>query len=124
MKSVRPFSVLLDSPLFEQRPPTSRLRVFGSVLLWIVAVGLTLWAVGALWFDFPFKALRHAVAVCYAVAAAAVCLSRRRRGRGRTLGLLLVGFAVVLGWWLTLRASNERVLAAGCGEDALGGNRR
>ena len=80
--------------------------LLGLAVLWMVVMGMTLWAIGALWFDFPVKALRQPVAIGYAIAAvAALVLARQQRGK---MGVLLGGFVVVLACWFLLRPSNSR----------------
>jgi hypothetical protein len=74
--------------------------------IWIVLFGLTIWAIGALWFDFPVGALRKPVAVVYGCAALATFALIRRRTRAKVF--VATGFVVVLAWWLTLQPSNNR----------------
>ena len=50
--------------------------------------------------------MRHPLAICYGLAAVAVIVLAR--GRSRKMALLAGGFVIVLGWWLTLRPSNNR----------------
>jgi hypothetical protein len=66
---------------------------------------LTVWAALALYFDLPVASMRMVVAAIYLAAwITAMVLSRGLLKRM----LISVGcFAVVLAWWLTLRASNE-----------------
>jgi len=88
------------------RPRRSWLRRLGAAVLWLLLAGLTLWAVGALWFDFPISALRQTAAILYALAAVFVIL--RGGGRGKSMVLLACGFVGVLVWWFTLQPSNDR----------------
>ncbi len=109
-------------------------RTAAAVVLWGLVAGLTLWAIGALAYDFPVKAWRKPVAAAYALAAIAVAVLADRKRRGASLwpratpvvvcrqrrgffrwvgavpaaGWLALGFAGVLAWWLTLRPSNDR----------------
>jgi hypothetical protein len=77
-----------------------------------VAVSLTLllailWSATALWIDGPdsrFFAGALAVGVVLIAALTAVLI----RPFWRSAGIILVPFAVVLGWWLTLAPSNDR----------------
>lgn len=73
---------------------------------WLAASGCAAWAVGALFFDFPWRAARPFVAAALALAlvASATLLS----GIGFRLGALFGGFLLVLAWWLTLQPSNTR----------------
>ncbi|HEY2103448.1 MAG TPA: DUF4105 domain-containing protein [Chthoniobacterales bacterium] len=73
---------------------------------WIVLVALTLWAIGALYFDFPVATLRKPAAIVYALAVLAIVALVRRRWQ--KAAFIAAGFIVVLGWWLTLQPSNDR----------------
>ena len=93
-------------------PPKRESRV-GSIVgaivvagLWLVAIVLTAWAAGALYYDLPIALLRSPAAIIYAVGilAGAIWI----KGRWRALGLVFCGFLVVLAWWRTLRPSNDR----------------
>jgi hypothetical protein len=81
------------------------LCVLGVSLLWLAAPALTGWAVAALAIDLPFPALRMPAAVLYAVVL--LGFFWWLRGQRKLLAPLL-GFALVLGWWLTLSPSNDR----------------
>ncbi|MDR3401731.1 MAG: DUF4105 domain-containing protein [Chthoniobacter sp.] len=102
------------SPLLRQQytvfgnraPRRSWSGLFCLALGWMVLVGMTLWAIGALWYDFPVKMLRHGVAVIYALGMLALAVNVR--GQWRKIGVLAGGFAVVLACWLLLRPSNDR----------------
>ena len=77
------------------------LRLIGILLLALAMAGALAWAVGALHYDGPgtwFTAL-NLVAL-----AAALFLARRWRIR---LGIFAGWFAIVLGWWLTIRPTND-----------------
>jgi len=82
------------------------IRVIAWIIAWLIAFLCALWATGALYFDFPIPALRTIAAIIFVVAllAAAILL----RGKLLKLGAFFVGFAAVLGWWLTLKPSNDR----------------
>ncbi len=82
------------------------LRLLGLILLWFVAAGITLWAIGALAYDFPLKSSRGGVAGVYTVAALGVIVWKR--GRPIALAILGGGFLLVLLWWRTLQPSNDR----------------
>jgi hypothetical protein len=75
-----------------------------SGVLWLVLAGLTLWAVGALAYDFPIA--REPVAIVYALAVLVIAAIVRNRILAK--GLVLLGFVMVLAWWFTLRPSNDR----------------
>ena len=82
------------------------LRLVACSVLGLVLLGLTAWAVAALYFDFRVSWLRMPLAALYALAAVAVWVfvKRRRLAVGLTAG----GFVLVVVWWFTLRPSNER----------------
>ena len=76
--------------------------VFG----WIAVLIGTLWAVGALWFDFPSAQVRHPLAGAFAVGAFAALAFVRPRWRAK----IAVAAAVVLvmAWWFTLQPRQDR----------------
>ena len=76
----------------------------GTILLWPVLTLVTLWVVGALFFDFPIPGARAALACIYLLGAVAVVILRPRLAPV----VLLVGFAVALIWWLSIPPSNHR----------------
>lgn len=81
--------------------------IFRGLLLMIVWLTLligVLWAYGAFWFDFPVAALRHPLAIAFAVGAVAVLLFLRPRWRAK-LGVA-VAIALVMAWWFTIRPTN------------------
>lgn len=69
-------------------------------------VGCAAWAVGAVFFDFPWPSWR--VAGSASLALAFVCALALLPGRCFKLAALLGGFLIVLAWWLTLRPSDAR----------------
>lgn len=73
-------------------------------LLWIIAGGATLWAFGALHFDFPFW--RSFVAIVFLTAMIAAV--SRVRGVWKKLAATGIGFILVLVWWLTQQPRNDR----------------
>lgn len=80
------------------------LRRIVMTIAWLAVVLLTVWAVAALYFDFPFPRLKLATAILYPVALVVLCmLARQNNWR---LAICFAGFALVLCWWLTLRPSN------------------
>lgn len=76
-----------------------------AFLTLILLLGV-LWAVGALYFDFPWPAFRISAALAYPIIVAAVVL--RVRGTWKKLGVLFAAFAVIALWWVTLQPSNDR----------------
>ena len=72
-------------------------------LAWLPALGCTLWAFGALHFDFPFLGGVTAWLYVLAVLAAVFFLP----GPWKKLGAPFLAFAVVLAWWLTLQPTNH-----------------
>jgi len=76
------------------------------LILWLILLAPTAWAFGALWFDFPVKTLREAVAIAYALTTIVVFFALKNRWRAQAL--VAAGFSIVLTWWLTLRPSNDR----------------
>ena len=81
-------------------------RVAANVLLGIVLLVLTLWAVAALNYDVRVSWLRLPLAAGYALALLAVWIFIKRRWLAA--GLTVGGFALVLAWWLMLEPSNDR----------------
>jgi hypothetical protein len=75
-------------------------------LLWLILFAVTLWAFGALWFDFPMAVLRKPVAITYALAAMVIFFAIRDRWRAQAF--VAAGFVAVLAWWLTQKPSNNR----------------
>jgi len=65
----------------------------------------TAWAAGALYFDLPIAWFRAPLASIYALAMLAALLFVK--GRWRAMGLVAVGLAFVLIWWLTLSPTND-----------------
>jgi hypothetical protein len=73
----------------------------------LLAVLLTAWAVAALYFDLvPGSNLKIVLASAYAIAMLTALLVFRRGGVG--VEICIVGFALMLIWWLTLKPSNDR----------------
>ena len=73
--------------------------------MWFVLTLLTLWAVAALYVDFRIAALRIPVTVIYVIAVVAILIMVKPRIWAAAL--CLVGFFIVLGWWLNLAPSND-----------------
>jgi hypothetical protein len=82
------------------------LRAISLTLGWLLLLGATAWAVGALYFDSPFTSLRKPLALLYGVAMLGTLVFLRKRGRG--MAIVAICFAVVLAWWLTLKPRQDR----------------
>lgn len=87
-------------------PRRSWSALFVLAVMWLLVLGVTLWAIGALWYDFPVKAWRHGAAILYAIGGVVLLLGAK--GQWRKIGVLLGGFVAVLVCWLNLKPSNER----------------
>jgi hypothetical protein len=81
---------------------------FGSFVLqsalWIVAALFALWAIGALWYDFPVAP--HGAAAAFGVLLV-VLLFLVRGSLTRPLSWMLLSLAVLI-WWLTLQPRSDR----------------
>ena len=83
---------------------------FWHGLLWIplylLLFGVTVWAVGALYFDLPIAGLRAPLAFIYlgAVLVAFIFV----KSRWRAMGVVAFAFVVVLAWWLTIKPTGDR----------------
>ncbi len=71
-----------------------------------VLLGLIGWAAGAVYFDLPIASLREPLSIIYGAAMAATLFFVRPRGRA--IGIVALGFAAVLGWWLTIQPRQDR----------------
>lgn len=83
-------------------------RVIGRTLIalsWLVIAGAVAWAATALYFDLPFRVLRIPAVLAYVVANIGM-LVLLRGWRFKAIGCLVL-FFTVLGWWLSLRPSND-----------------
>jgi hypothetical protein len=76
-----------------------------SIPLYLLLFGVTIWAVGALYFDLPLTGLRAPLAFIYGAAMLGALIFAK--GRWRAMGVVAFGFAVVLAWWFTIKPSNE-----------------
>ena len=79
------------------------LRIIVWVLVWLIAIGCAAWAFGALHYDFPVAKTVVAWVFAAAIVAAIVFL----RGAAKKVCAVFVAFGLVLGWWLTLKPSNN-----------------
>jgi hypothetical protein len=82
------------------------LRKIAFAFISIIALLLTVWAAAALYFDWPFPALRTPAAVLYLGAMLAALLFLR--SGHRRLMVAFGGFALVAIWWFSLQPSNDR----------------
>jgi hypothetical protein len=82
------------------------IRFIAWILAWFGAFVCAAWATGALYFDFPILTLRAPVAIMFLIVLFVSVIFIR--GKLRRLVAALGGFALVLGWWLTLKPSNNR----------------
>jgi hypothetical protein len=80
-------------------------RAIGVTVLWLILALLTLWALAALYVDLRIAALRIPLTLIYAVGIFTI-LFKLKRSRWAA-ALCLVGFFIVLAWWLTLKPSND-----------------
>jgi hypothetical protein len=80
--------------------------MLGRGLAWFMVVLLTLWAAAALYFDLPVVSWRLPAAVLYGVALLSLLVILRAHWPRIAAGVL--GFGLVLAWWLALKPSNDR----------------
>src|SRR5215471_12012184 len=71
----------------------------------LVELICTIWAFGALYFDFPWASTFAAIAFLLVLLAAIIFV----RGKFLKLASIFGAFAVILLWWLTLKPSNDEV---------------
>jgi hypothetical protein len=81
--------------------------LLARALLAVAGVALALWGALALWFAGPGPAPLRVALAALALAGTGAALRRRSLGEA-ALGLALVA-AALLGWWSTVRPSNDRV---------------
>jgi Domain of unknown function (DUF4105) len=83
-----------------------RLLRWGALAFaYLVGAIAALWAIGALYFDLPWAALRGVASIILAFAFVSALIFLR--GSRRKLGAVFAAFALVLVWWLTLKPGNE-----------------
>jgi hypothetical protein len=82
------------------------IRFAAWTCLWVVALICALWAFGAVYFDFPIATLRIGAASLFGLLLLGMLIFVP--GKVFKLALCLGGFALVLGWWLTLKPTNDR----------------
>ena len=82
-------------------------RLILWTFLWSAAFIATLWAIGALYYDFPVANLKGFAAAGFAVLILLALFFVR--GKTRKLSVVVCGFLIVLAWWrLALKPSNDR----------------
>lgn len=81
------------------------LRLLGRLVLWIFLLAATVWGSAALWFD-VHASLAALLAAAFPLAVFVLLIMLRPRRRAYAAFLVL--FAVLLGWWLSLKPSNGR----------------
>jgi hypothetical protein len=79
-------------------------RFVAFTIGWAVAIVAVAWAFGALYFDFPGIGALAAILFVVILLAAIIFV----RGQLLKLAIVLGASAVVAGWWLTLKPSNDR----------------
>lgn len=83
------------------------LTLAGKLCAAFVVLCLSLWGVGALWFQ-----AAPAVAVIWAAASMVTLVLWWRRRNARALLPWLAAVVLMMGWWSTIKPSHERVWAA------------
>lgn len=78
--------------------------LFLGALAWFLLFAGAVWALGALWFDFPWSGLRGIAATVFALAVILIAVFVRRRAKlGTAMGIGLVAL-----WWASLQARQDR----------------
>jgi len=80
-------------------------RAVGITIVWIALALITLWAVAALFVDCRIPALRIPLTLIYVLVAITVFIEFRWSRWAAVV--YLAGVCIVLGWWLTLKPSND-----------------
>src|SRR5438874_1736078 len=80
------------------------IKFIGWAVGWLAALACAAWAFGALYFDFPRIGTLAAILFVVILLAAIIFV----RGQLLKLAIVLGASAVVAGWWLTLKPSNDR----------------
>jgi Domain of unknown function (DUF4105) len=78
------------------------LGLCGGVTLFLA----TAWAAGALYFDLPIAWLRAPLALVYCLMTIAGLFFMKTWWRA--LGVVILGFVLVLSWWLTIKPTGDR----------------
>ena len=92
-------------PVRPSTPWKRIVRVLAFSVAWLLISLLTLWAVAALYVDCRISALRIPLAGIYLVAILSIAFNVR--GRLRKMLAVLICWCVVLGWWLSLKPTNQ-----------------
>jgi hypothetical protein len=82
------------------------LKVLSWLIVWIVLFLCSIWAIGAIYFDLPFAALRLPGAILFALLVIIAVFFVR--GQGLKAALVAAAFVIVSLWWWTLKPSNDR----------------
>jgi len=82
------------------------LRTIAVSCACIIALLITAWASGALYFDLPVQQLRAPASLLYLILVMVAMWFFRRRLRG--LMIAVAGFLIVAIWWISLMPSNDR----------------
>ena len=80
------------------------IKYIGWSFAWLAALVCTIWAFGALYFDFPRNGPFAAILFVIALLAIVIFV----RGKLLKLAIVFGAFAIVVAWWLTLKPSNDR----------------
>jgi len=93
----------------DEKPLGLPLRILlwvGSAITWVVLFIGTLWAFGALWFDFPQASLRPWAAGIFGGVALLVVMLVKPRWRAKLA--VALGIVLVMIWWLSLQPRQYR----------------
>jgi hypothetical protein len=99
----RPNYQIPGSPQYKSTFLLRSCRVLGTTFMWFVLLLLNLWAIAAIYVDCRIASLRLVLVVIYVAALIFLIIKAVRR---RALFCLLC-FCVVLGWWLSLKPSDD-----------------
>jgi hypothetical protein len=99
----RPNYQIPGSPQYKSTFLLRSCRVLGTTFMWFVLLLLNLWAIAAIYVDCRIASLRLVIVVIYVAALIFLIIKAVRR---RALFCLLC-FCVVLGWWLSLKPSDD-----------------
>ncbi|HEY2801009.1 MAG TPA: DUF4105 domain-containing protein [Chthoniobacterales bacterium] len=81
-------------------------RALRLILGWLLTLLALAWMLGALWFDFPIRMLRHPLTSLFLCGILADFVFVRPRWKAKAAGFVAVG--IVAGWWLTLKPGDQR----------------